>query len=644
MDDDAYPDDGGAASTDDMDKLGRKWLTRIREALAREEAWRRDAEAAEKAYSCDAESDAPGKLYDFNILHSNVETIVPSLYNSTPAPDIRERFRVGSSDRNGSVARLVAQLFERGIAVQIDDGRLDGEMEAVVQDAFLAGRGVLRLRFDADESVDPMTSQLVVSNERVRFEAVSWRDYCEGPAQRWDQVPWVAFRYSVSEEEMERISDPEMRDKLAKGKDPKDRPVFEQSRDEDAYIWEIWCRESRRVKLLVEHSGEIISMQDDPLQLPGFFPMPAPVQPIGVTGKRGPVCPFAVYRKLADELETITRRIKAIATGLKVRGIVLSDAASVEALAQADDNTLVPISDITGMAQMGGLDRAITWWPVETAIAVLRELYSLREGVKQAIYEITGISDIIRGQGDKGETATAQQIKTQWGSLRIKRLQRLVERAVREVFILTTEIMSRHFSVQTLQMMSGIQVPPDAVQMLNSPLDHYRIDVESDSTVRADLTQRREEMARFLEGSAQFIGTMAPLVQQSPEMAQPIAEIYASFARQFRLGKQAEDAIEQMAQGAAQAAQQPSPERQAQQAQAQAEQAKVQLEGQKMQAETQIKAVELQIKQAELRLKEMELQLKAREIQMRGAEAAMSFQERAQERAMGAQMVAQGVR
>ena len=58
----------------------------------------------------------------------------------------------------------------------------------------------------------------------------------------------------------------------------------------------------------------------------------------------------------------------------------------------------------------------------ETAAAVLNFLYQQREQSKQAIYEITGISDIVRGASHSSETATAQQIKTEWGSLRIKKI------------------------------------------------------------------------------------------------------------------------------------------------------------------------------------------------------------------------------
>ena len=608
----------------DLREMGQKWLEKIRAAEKRDENWKKDAEAASKAFLNDNDSSDSGKIYDFNILHSNVETIAPAVYNSTPIPDVRERFRTGDDDPVSAVSRLVSQVIERAIMVQIDDGALDSEMEFAVQDALVAGRGIIRLRFDADEIeipgepvIDPMTGapvademgqplmgepQVQVTNERLAFEVVSWRDYREGPARRWEDVPWVAYRHCIPWEEVQGMQDEQIKEALAVG--GTDAATTEQpSADADTFLWEVWCKETRTVKMIVEHSGEVLSITDDPMGLPQFFCQSKPLQPVTASGRRTPVVPFSVYKKLADELDTISRRIIAITSGLKVRGLIVGDAASLEALAQAGDNELIPIANLEGLAQTGGLDSAITWWPVEQAVKVLRELYINREATKNMIYEITGISDIVRGQGKASETATAQEIKSQWGSLRIRKLQRMVERAVREIFVLCSEVISSKFSPETLQQMTGIQIPPEAAQMLSAPLDHYRIDVESDSTVRADLSRRKGEMGEFLQGTAAFFSTMAPVVAQAPSMAGPVAEMYAAFARQFSLGKQAEDAIEQMSEMAKQQAEQ-AEQQQAQQAQMQQEMAQkqMQMQEQELQGKQAIEQGKLEVQQGKVML------------------------------------------
>lgn len=624
--------EGGEYSADDLVRIGRTWIERIEMAEKREDQWIRDAKAAETAYLADDDSEE-GEVPRFNILHSNVETIVPSIYNSTPAPEIRPRHNM-----KDPVGKVVSDIYERAISTQIDDNRMDAEIEKLAQDAFMAGRGIVRVKFDADEvpaqvgvsrvydpesgeeyeqEVEIAPARLV--NERIVYENVSWRDYREGPAKRWRDVPWVAYRHEVSEEERERLEDRGITDKTKEKYEAVDE-------DKDCAVWEIWCKESQKVYFVVEDSSKLISMRDDPMGLTGFFPQAEPVQPVTGTGQRRPVCPYSIYKKLAEELDTATKRINAIMKGLKVRGAIAADAEAIEMLAQAGDNELVPVANIENLVAAGGLDRAVMWWPIETSIAVLQQLYVQREQVKQSIYEITGISDIIRGQGAASETATAQQIKTEWGSLRIKKMQRLIERQVRDLFVISAEIIGNLFSFEAIQEASGISIqaeenPQAVMQAISEPLDHYRIDVESDSTIKADKSKNRQQMSEFLQGTAQFFSTMQPIIGAAPQAAGPLAQMYSAFARQFSLGKSAEDALEQFTEMAEQASKKPkgpSPEEQAEMAEQKRKDAEFEHKIRMDQAEVQRKERELQL---EIAAKSAELKLKGEQLNLDEAKA-----------------------
>jgi hypothetical protein len=618
---------------EDLDKLGSKWLERIAAADKREEKWFESAEAAERAFlaGCD---DSEGEVPEFNIVHSNVETIVPSIYNSAGKPDIRPRH-----NNREPVAKVVSDILERAIMTMVDDSRMDAEVEQCAQDIFVAGRGIVRLKFDADvtqqPAMDPMTGQPVVdeagqpamqevvTNERVEFEVVSWRDFRMGPASRWKEVPWVAFRHCIAQEVMEKIEDPELAEIQA---DP-DTKASENK--DDVHIWEIWCKETGNVYFIVDETGKVLSIKPDPLKLSDFFPCATPVQPITATGKMTPVCPYEVYKTLAEELDMITRRIRGLTDVLKAKGAIAGDTGDLEALADADDGEIVPFADMENIMSQGGLEKAIMWWPIDRIIQVIRELNVQREQTKNAIYEITGISDIIRGQGAASETATAQQIKTQWGSLRIKKMQRMIERLVRELFVKTAEIISLHVSPPTLQKLAGMEIPQEAMPLLQKPLDHYRIDVESNSTIQADLERGRQEMSAFLQGTGQYFAAMAPIVGQSPQAGEPVAEIYGAFAKQFSLGKTAEDALDKLVEMAKELASNPPPNPEAQKAEAemQAKQAEMQMAAQEKQAEFGLKQQEMQqsgqVSQMELQLKAEEIALKREELELRRQEIAV---------------------
>lgn len=602
------------------------WMNEIRVALKRDDSWRKEAEAAEGAYTAGSDN-TEAEVPAFNIHHANVETIVPATYNSTPVPDIRAK------QKGNPVDAAVASILEAAIGAQIDDNALDSEIELAAIDTYSTGRGVVRVAFEADEVeaeriVDDglgnaeIQAVTQLANERVCYKVVSWRDYVEGSASRFGDVPWVAFRHHMTDEAMD--------EKGFEAEDTGATETLDDERDDElTVVWEVWCKKTRKVYFIRENDGAELKALDDPLGLSGFFPVPKPMQPIEIASKRLPICPYSIYRQQAIELDKVTRRIKAILSGIQVKGIVVSSAADLERLAQAGDNELVPIQDVESFAHTGGLDKAIVWWPFEKAITVLRELYIARDQIKQLIYEITGISDIVRGASKTSETATAQQIKTQWGSLRVKKLQRLIERHVRDLFVLTAEVIAANFSAQRIQEITGMQMDENIQIALDNGIQQYRVDIESDSTVRADLSRMKGEMEGFLNGTAAFFGTMGPIVQQAPTMAQPVMQLYQAFANQFNLGKQAQEALEQMGQIAGQAQQQgPSPEQQAAQAEMQAkmqaEQQRAQMDMARLQLDTEAKRAEMQLRQAELAsaqgAKAAEAQIKQAEVQIKQAE------------------------
>jgi hypothetical protein len=283
-----------------------------------------------------------------------------------------------------------------------------------------------------------------------------------------------------------------------------------------------------------------------------------------------------------------------------------------------------------------------------------------REALKATIYEITGLSDIVRGASVASETAAAQQIKAQFGSIRIQDRQAEVQRMARDAVRLMAELIGEKFEPETLGLMTGVDlpqaqqkmmaqqaammaqqagqpVPPEIEQVLSVPswdevlqvlrsdaMRGYRVDIETDSTVQADVARLKTNAAEFVQGFGGFIQAVGPAVQAGAMPMDVVADLLTAFARNFKLGRQAEDALERMGKIAAQ----PAPQQdQGAAAEAQAEQQRVAMEMQVKQAEVQAKA---QLDQEKLALEAqrmaMEAQIKEREIAVREAEVALKAQ------------------
>ena len=465
--------------------------------------------------------------------------------------------------------------------------------------------------------------------ERVACESVYWADFRRGPARTWESVPWVAFRHFLTREELERIN-PKVGatidlDARLQGVEDKDgqppAQIFQR-----ATVWEIWDRDRRRVLFIAPAYRDAPLVEaDDPLGLADFFPIPCPIYAIDTPDSLVPVEPYRLYKDLADELDRVTRRIASLTAALKWRG-AYADPTLGDFLVKFEklaDGEFAPMDNPGAFAAgNGGLDKAFWMMPIEQAAGVLQQLYAAREQIKASIYEVTGISDIVRGASRASETATAQNIKSQWGSLRIQRLQAEVQRFARDLLRLKAEIIAEKFEPQSLMAASGIPVDEQVMALLrNDAMRTYRVDIETDSTIQADVARAQQNASGFMAGFGQFMQAIGPAVQAGALPVEVARTMLQSFARSFKLGRAVEDAIDSIGQqqpqdiGAPQADAQADAQAAAQQ---QAQQQVQQEAQQQVQAEAQMKAQGEQMKaQVSLQAEQVRAQAMLQAEQMR---------------------------
>ena len=549
------------------------WNKQLSASSKQEKDWRDKADKAVKRFRGDA-----GIGDAFNILHSNVSTIVPAVYNSTPIPDIRPRYdppaplmpaaaqdqeavrKYAQSQQIAEVARKAAQVIERAISYSVDEYDFDAIVKEAIRNNAIAGRGVTRIRYNTFTRQDEEVGE-ELAWEEVPCEHVPWRSFRRGPGSTWPEVPWEAFERFLTIDDLDQLTgDRAVSDKIPRGSvdemsDAGTRESQEATAFKKAKVWEIWDKDSRKVIFIAEGYDEPVAVLPDPLGLLDFFPNPAPLQAISDPDTLTPIVPFEIYRRQAEELSKVSERILRLVEMMKFRGIRASELAEFDQINTLQDGQFAPSQEAVTLLSgnvVDSLDATIWVVPIDKLIVVLRELIVQRDQIKQSIYEITGIADIMRGITAPSETLGAQQIKASWGSLRIQDQQADVERYCREIFRLKAEIIGNKFSPETLSIMVGEEIDDEVLQVLrHDPRRSYLIDVETDSTIRSDLTRSQQNMGEFLTGSAQFFQGFIPLLQSGalpPQIASVAVTVYSAFARQFRLGKQVEDALTQLGQ------------------------------------------------------------------------------------------------
>lgn len=691
-------------------KAVRHWLLEIKLAQKREQDWRKIAKSTLDTYR-----GTKRKKNSFNILWANTEVLRPALYNSTPKPDVRRRFR-----QKDVLGKAVSEVAERSLSYCVDAYDLDNCLQNDVLDSLLPGRGVSRVRYvpiykakpgakptddpeqrEADEA--PHVEEAFegdreeVEYEQALCEHVQWDDFLHGPGKTWEEVQWVAFRSRLTKDDLidkfgeevaNKIRLDDVEDSDLNNKNAEDlKEAFKR-----AELWEIWDKEDGKVFFVNEsYKDDLLYPEGDeqgvpPLKLKNFFPCPRPLQMVEDTGNLIPQPLYELYREQAEELDRISGRINKIINACRVRFVHDSSLTELKGLMEAGDNEGIPTESARAWMNNGGLDKAIWFMPIQQVAAVLRELYVARDGAKQVIYEITGLSDILRGATNPNETLGAQKLKANSSSLRLQRMQREVQRYSRDLIRLLAEVIGENFSPETLGKMTGLQfptamqkqqaqlamqamqqnpqpAPPEKQQQLQQMMSmptwedimgvlrsdmarEYRVDIETDSTVAQSLQQDMAGLEEVLTAIVKFWQGVGPAVQAGAVTMDAVKAITMTIVRRAGMGLEVEDALES---GMQQPQQQgdPKAEAQAQQAQhaqmlAQQQQAHDQQLAQRQQAhEEQIAQRQMLFEQqkaaaeqaAEERRLQMEAHFEAQRLQMesdakaRQAEMDASFQQ-----------------
>jgi hypothetical protein len=422
----------------------------------------------------------------FNILWSNVQTLQPAVYGKMPKPIVERRFM----DRDPA-ARLASTILERCLSFQMEVGYYHQSTSRCVLDYLLPGMGQTWLRYEpqfeaAEEAEENAEVEAEVGKsaedieeegdgepyqklayERVCVDYVYYRDFLWGPARNWQEVPWVGKRCWMTHSEIaEKFYD----DDLQKAKQIvlDYTPDRMKDRNEDdktlsffkkAEIWEFWNKADRTVYIIAPGTpGLVIKQEKNPvLDLEGFWPCPEPLFTTQSNDTIVPVPDFVEYQDQAMELDDLTNRISVITTAVRANGVYDSSVPALARLLQeGTDNKLIPVDQWAMFAEKGGMKGAVDLLPMQEIIEVLIRLYEARAQVKTDLYEITGISDIVRGQSSGGaKTATEQRIKGQFGSMRLNSRQEAVARFCRDTLRINAEIISEMFSDQSLIEMSG---------------------------------------------------------------------------------------------------------------------------------------------------------------------------------------------
>lgn len=614
-------------------ELASKWLAEIERRRGKESKWREKARRVIERYR--DERDLDDGMTKYNILYANTEVIKPAIFSRMPVPDVRRRWMTKDPPARTAALILERALsfcmsaydFKDVLDRSLEDYVLPGRGEAFVcYDPLFLTRQVKKpvsplppgdpdetsetegqeaaetkpveapegpvtgedgqmyppgTQFDPAVGPYQMQPEQYKAWETVYTRYVPWDLFGFSDCTQWSEVPAVWFGQYARKDEVRDIA-PDFKDidslNFAPEKVGSDHNSdYSKQPQNTILLWRVWHKAARKYMVFAHgYTDGPLVVQDDPTQLENFYPMPEPLYSIRTNGDWCPKPEYVLYQDQAIELDNVANRLTNLTQALKYRGVY--DAAfdadgsqKLSDLTKKPDNTFFPIPNFRELAEKGGIEAIISALPLEEIAKVIEKLSVRKDQLESMIYQIYGIADIMRGASEASETLGAQQLKAQYGGLRISTRQQRFQHYIRDILRIKAEIIAEHFSPDTLRLMCGLDVIPDAqfqtlkqsdslpagavsqsefdqaIQIIRSDkLRGFKVDIETDSTVPVDRMQDQTNRVQFMQAVGQYLQGVIPAVEQGAIPAKVAREGLLFVVRGFKVGTELEEVLEEI--------------------------------------------------------------------------------------------------
>jgi len=572
-------------------ELARKWSTELNASKRWMAKFVERARKCEKAFIDEQDGATDTRLGDgvslVNLYWSNTQVVLSAIYGRMPKPEVDRRFK----DYDDDVARVAAEIMQRLLNSDLEREHDDtaAATRDAVQDRFVSGLGQVWCRYDVDTEeydapiTDPMTGQPQMDeqgqpvtqkaerilNEEAETDYVYWEDFRYSPCRRWRDCRWVARRiymgkkalmkrFKLDEDQVALV--PMVTKDLNGGDDVLKATPFKQ-----AAVWEIWDKDSNQCLWYVEGCDYLLDQQDDILRLEGFFPCPMPIVATTLTKSFLPKPDYAMAQGLYRQLDRINARISKLQDAIKATGAYDKNSASLKnILTRQADNELIPVDNWSSFVEKGGLKGVVDWVPIEPFVNAITQLEMRKAKLQADLYEVLGLSDIMRGTSAASETLGAQQLKVAYGGARLSKMQQEIARFVSSVSRIRAEIVTNHFQPETIKARSVIMQTSDApladqaIALLKQQgLAQYKIEVDADQLAAPDWEQQKASRTEFMGACSNFIMAAAPMVQQDPKFGIVMLKLLQWGAAGFKGSRTIEGVLDQAVKQFEQQAQQP---------------------------------------------------------------------------------------
>ncbi|GLQ53764.1 hypothetical protein [Devosia nitrariae] len=387
---------------------------------------------------------------DYDLFWASMEILKPAVYAHAPQPVVTPQFK----DRR-RLQNLTAEILERGTTVALLRAGIDEVMTGVRDDLIFYNRGQMWVTLEDGRD-----------GRRISIEHLDRKDFLHEPARKWADVGWVARRAWMTREEMRKrfaAHSGEAFKHASTSVRREDQALGGADGSRKAGVWEVWHKRDNRVYWVAPDAPFILDEGEPHLELDGFFPCPRPA--FGTLRARSlmPVPDYLRYASHFSKINQLTARLYLLLDRVKMKGLIPAGGdigtAVEQALHSDDDELLIPVPAAAMMESSGNF---VVWLPLKDIADAIQGLIGARGQLFNDFYQLSGISDIMRGASQAQETLGAQQLKSQYGSVRVRGKIDELQRIACDVTKISAEIMAEAFGPELLLEMAQMELPRKA--------------------------------------------------------------------------------------------------------------------------------------------------------------------------------------
>src|SRR5262249_47121009 len=164
-------------------------------------------------------------------------------------------------------------------------------------------------------------------------------------------------------------------------------------------VWELWDKQNDQVCFLSPSAKVPLRIEAPFISLKDFWPTPRPLWATMTGDSTIPIPDYKYYQDQAEEINDLTRRIGKMTDSLKLVGFYPKGSEATEEIEKAlnpgVENKMIGVEAWAAFAEKGGV-QSIVFLPLKDVLAAIQGCVELRKQLIQDVYEITGLSDIMR--------------------------------------------------------------------------------------------------------------------------------------------------------------------------------------------------------------------------------------------------------